>query len=554
MERHLSTNVTGQEFSQKNEESEAELKRFKFMADNAQDSFILMRQDGSFAYLNQKALDTWGFTEEEVKNIKVPDVDPVYHHQAFIEIFKKAQTEAIAPFETLHKKKSGEIFPVEVNLNSITLGNEPHLFAIARDITERKKAEEALKQSEQNLRNIILQSPVAMCILIGPNHVIEVANDSMVKLWGKQREDVMNKPVFEALPEAKEQGLEEILLKVYNSGETFKADERALELFRNGKIEMTYQNFVYEPYRAAGVIVGVLAVSFEVTEQVLSRQKIEEVVIQRTKELAETNKALIKSNDDLKKSNVNLEEFAYAASHDLKEPIRKIHFFSERIKDSMIERMNEDERHYFERLSGAAKRMNSLIDDLLSYSQISIHPRTYEEVNMSQLIEQVLEDLDLEIEHKNADVKVDDLFTIKGHHRQLQQAFLNLIGNALKYNKPGINPVIKINSKEVDGTDIDIPLSSGENQQNYYCISVADNGIGFEQADAERIFNVFTRLHGLTEYRGTGIGLSIVRKVIENHNGFITAESNPGVGSVFKIYLPKELKDNIASKDISQSY
>jgi PAS domain S-box-containing protein len=542
MEKQFNTDVIGQEHSREIEASEAELKRFKFMADNAQDPFILMRQDGSFAYLNQKALDTWGFTEEEAKNLKVPDVDPVYHHEAFIEIFKKAQSEAIAPFETLHKRKSGEIYPVEVNLNSINLGNEPHLLAIARDITERKKAEEALRQSEQNLRNIILQSPVAMCILIGPTHIIEVANDSMVKLWGKQREDVMNKPVFEALPEAKEQGLEELITKVYHSGETFKANERPLELFRNGKNEMTYQNFVYEPYRAAGVIVGVLAVSFEVTEQVLSRQKIEEVVIKRTKELAETNQALIKSNDDLKKSNVNLEEFAYAASHDLKEPIRKIHFFSERVKDSMFHRMNEDERHYFERLSGAAKRMNSLIDDLLSYSQISIHPRTYEEVNMNQLIDQVLEDLDLEIEHKKADVKVDHLFTIQGHHRQLQQAFLNLIGNALKYNKPGISPVIKISSREVDAAEMGIPLSLDENQQKYYCISVADNGIGFEQADAERIFNVFTRLHGSTEYRGTGIGLSIVRKVIENHKGHITAESNPGIGSAFKIYLPKELK------------
>jgi light-regulated signal transduction histidine kinase (bacteriophytochrome) len=239
---------------------------------------------------------------------------------------------------------------------------------------------------------------------------------------------------------------------------------------------------------------------------------------------------------ELKRSNANLEEFAYAASHDLKEPIRKIHFFNDRLKSVLKNRLGEEETKSLERMEMAAKRMSSLIDDLLSYSQVGLRPRTYEEVNLNQIIDLVLDDLDLEIEEKGANISVSKLFTIQGHHRQLQQAFQNLIGNALKYGKPGIVPQIKITGEKVKGKDQD--FTSQSPQKHFYLVNVSDNGIGFEQTDAERIFNVFTRLHGNSDYRGTGVGLSIVRKVIENHDGLITAESEPGKGATFKIYLP----------------
>jgi signal transduction histidine kinase len=154
------------------------------------------------------------------------------------------------------------------------------------------------------------------------------------------------------------------------------------------------------------------------------------------------------------------------------------------------------------------------------------------------VVSQVLQDLDLEIEQKKAVIKIDELSTIQGHHRQLQQAFHNLIGNALKYIKAGTEPNIKISSQQKKGIDLAVSLNPQEQQQIYCVLTVEDNGIGFEQKDAERIFNVFTRLHGNGEFRGTGIGLSIVRKVMENHNGFVTARSDLGIGSTFSMYLP----------------
>lgn len=247
---------------------------------------------------------------------------------------------------------------------------------------------------------------------------------------------------------------------------------------------------------------------------------------------------LLRKIEELERSNRNLEEFAYAASHDLKEPIRKIRIFSGRLKASLSDRLTEEESGSFDRLEVAAKRMSSLIEDLLSYSQVSLRPRTFEDVDMNALINLVLGDLDLEIEEKSANIKVDNLFTINGHHRQLQQAFQNLIGNALKYSKPGIAPQINISCSKVIGEHLELHLSLSEKKKEYYAISVSDNGIGFEQKDADLIFDVFTRLHGNAQFQGTGIGLSIVRKVIENHNGYIRAESESGKGATFKVFLP----------------
>ncbi len=247
--------------------------------------------------------------------------------------------------------------------------------------------------------------------------------------------------------------------------------------------------------------------------------------------------ALALKTQQLEQSNRNLEEFAYAASHDLKEPIRKIKFFSERLKFSLKDQLNEDQVSIFNRIDSAARRMGSLVDDLLTYSQVAFDEQAFENVDLNQLMQVVLEDLELEIEEKEAEVLVDDLFVIKGHFRQLQQAFQNLINNALKYSKPGIKPQIAVKCSIIE-KHAGSGLQGVDPQKPYYCLSIIDNGIGFNEEDAERIFNVFTRLHGNAEYKGSGIGLSIVRKVIEKHNGYITASGVVGEGAVFKIYIP----------------
>jgi signal transduction histidine kinase len=241
--------------------------------------------------------------------------------------------------------------------------------------------------------------------------------------------------------------------------------------------------------------------------------------------------------EELKRSNQNLEEFAYAASHDLKEPMRKIHLFSGRLKDLLRDRLNEAEAGYFNRIMKATDRMNTLIDDLLMYSHVSMGVELFEMVDLNGKVARVMEDLEVQIEETKAVVNVGSLPTVKGHRRQLQQLFQNLIGNAIKYHKPDAVPEVHISSRRASAEDV-IPVATAKPLDQYYLIEIRDNGIGFAQEDADRIFNVFTRLHGNAEYKGTGVGLSIVQKVVENHSGYIWAEGKAGEGATFRILLP----------------
>jgi light-regulated signal transduction histidine kinase (bacteriophytochrome) len=242
--------------------------------------------------------------------------------------------------------------------------------------------------------------------------------------------------------------------------------------------------------------------------------------------------------EELKRSNINLEQFAYAASHDLKEPIRKVHVFSGWLRERLESRLDNEEKNYFARMELAAKRMSTLIDDLLDYSYVSKGAIVQQPVDLSQLINTVLEDLDLEIEQKQASIKVGPLPTINGNKRQLQQMLHNLVSNALKYNKPGSFPEINISSTTMTEGDQVINHAPGIGKGSYNLIEVKDKGIGFRQSEADGIFNVFTRLHGHDQYKGSGVGLSIVRKVVENHKGQIWADAAPGEGASFKVLFP----------------
>ncbi|HZH99718.1 MAG TPA: ATP-binding protein, partial [Flavisolibacter sp.] len=240
----------------------------------------------------------------------------------------------------------------------------------------------------------------------------------------------------------------------------------------------------------------------------------------------------------LERSNKNLEDFAHAASHDMKEPLRKIRTFIDRIKRSLGSKLEETEAKLFERIDASAERMQMLVDDLLEFSHVSEQPRQMENVNLNDKVLRVLTDLELPVEEKQANIIIGDLPNVKGNRRQLQQLLQNLIGNALKYSKPDIPPKITIQSRTVKGHDVPIPLPIEWGERNFHLIEFADNGIGFEQEYADRIFEMFQRLHGKSEYAGTGVGLSIARKVVDNHNGYIWAKGQPGIGATFYVLLP----------------
>lgn len=398
------------------------------------------------------------------------------------------------------------------------------------DITERKNAEKITKESEENLRNTILQSPIAMCIFKGPDYVVELANERMYELWGRSEKDILNKPIFEGLPEAKAQGFEALLEGVYTTGQTFSAQDVPIQLPRNGKMETVYVNFVYEAYRETnGLITGILAVAVDVTLQVLARQKIEDVVAERTKELAD-------ANHNLQKSNAELAQFAYIASHDLQEPLRKISTFAQMLESNIGNTLDEKSKTFLTKINNSSVRMTTLIRDVLTYSELVKENEMFSPVNLNEVVENIKTDYELLIEQKQATIIAVNLPVIDAIPLQMSQLFGNLIGNALKFVRHDVKPVIKITAALLDSQQLKkYSLVKG---REFYLLQFSDNGIGFKKEYAEQIFNIFQRLHGKTEYEGTGIGLAMCKKIALNHNGELNAEGSSENGAVFNVILP----------------
>ncbi|HEY1592744.1 MAG TPA: ATP-binding protein [Solirubrobacteraceae bacterium] len=240
-------------------------------------------------------------------------------------------------------------------------------------------------------------------------------------------------------------------------------------------------------------------------------------------ELESVNSTLERRAVELGRSNAELEQFASIASHDLQEPLRKVRTFTQQLTVTDADNLSEKGRQYLERANAAAERMQRLIEDLLKFSRVATHGRAFHPVDLSEVVDGVLEDLELEVERSGAVVRVGELPTIDGDEFQLRQLMQNLISNALKFRREDVVPEVDIDARAKDAA---------------VEITVRDNGIGFEPQYAGRIFRVFERLHGRSRYQGTGIGLALCRKIAERHGGTIEADSEPGVGSTFTVRLP----------------
>ncbi len=239
----------------------------------------------------------------------------------------------------------------------------------------------------------------------------------------------------------------------------------------------------------------------------------------------------------LQRSNEELERFAYVASHDLQEPLRKINSFGDMLMKRHAATLPADAADKVGRMQAAAGRMQDLIRDLLTYSRVSSQREAFQMVDLNALLRAVRSDLEVTIREKAARLRLDPMPFVPGDALQLQQLFQNLLSNALKFSKPGETPSVEVRYRSLPGSEV--PESAAlPPEGHYHEISVSDNGIGFEATYADRIFEAFQRLHGRSEYAGTGIGLAIVKKVVENHRGGIAVSSDLGQGATFRVYLP----------------
>ena len=276
------------------------------------------------------------------------------------------------------------------------------------------------------------------------------------------------------------------------------------------------------------IVVLVLEGLFVVNPAVLKIQEFMRTMEQSHEELKLYAKKLERSNKEL-------QDFASVASHDLQEPLRKIQAFSDRLKSRCAAAIDDQGRQYLDRIQNAAGRMQTLINDLLTYARVATKAQPFVPTDLVSITREVVSDLEARIEQVNGRVELGDLPQVDADPLQLRQLMQNLIGNSLKYRRPDVPPVVSIYSNHLSGNASKAPDAC----TGPYCqIVVEDNGIGFDEVYSEKIFTIFQRLHGRTEYEGTGVGLAVCRKIVERHGGTITARSTPGTGSTFTVTLP----------------
>ena len=296
------------------------------------------------------------------------------------------------------------------------------------------------------------------------------------------------------------------------------------------------------PLRTSNATIGALVVQSYVDSRAYSQQDVEfltsvgsQVAMTIQKKMAQDR--LEKTAAMLSQSNRELQDFASVASHDLQEPLRKIQAFGDRLKTKCEDQLNEDGKDYLARMQNAANRMQTLINDLLTFSRVTTKAQPFSKVDLEVVVRDVLSDLEVRIEQTGGTVEVSNLPVIDADRLQMRQLFQNLIANALKFRKPNEAAVVRISSLSESSHEVE-GASWLLTTPDVVEISISDNGIGFDEKYLDRIFTVFQRLHGRNAYEGTGVGLAVCRRIVERHGGTITAQSKPDCGATFIIKLP----------------
>jgi PAS domain S-box-containing protein len=403
--------------------------------------------------------------------------------------------------------------------------NPVQLVGTCQDITLEYNLNKNLQEKEAYLQQIISHAPDA---------VIVIDSDSLITLWNPKTEAIFGWKAAEVIGKS----LTDTIVPPQHRAAHLAGMKRILE---TGVVTILNKTLELTAITKAGDEIDIsLTISQSVQDNKYSfiaflrdiskEKQLQQDLKKKTKQLEQANITLGAKNTALQAINNELQSFNYVASHDLKEPLRKIQIYSGRILDKR-EQLQPVFAEYFDRILKSAARMQLLIEDLLMYSQATDFANTFETVDLNLVLAEVKSILSVTIEEKKAVVRSMLLPVIHGIPFQLQQLFVNLIGNALKYSKEGIAPEIDITTRETFET-------FEEHGRHYLEITIKDNGIGFENENSEKIFGLFQRLHNKEDYSGTGIGLAICKKIVTNHRGFIVAESSPFSGAIFKVYLP----------------
>ncbi|MGN6419598.1 MAG: sensor histidine kinase [Pseudobacter sp.] len=518
-------------------ESEEKLKksedRYYKMIDEVEDyAIILLDEKGIIQNWNKGAQKIKGYTEHEVvgKHFSIfylPEDQAINLPQLLL---NKAAEEGRAIHEGWRQRKDGSRFWGSITLTALHSDNGQVIgySKVTRDLTERKLADdqmknftlelqqsnEALRKSEERYHKMIAEVQDYAIILLDPQGNIQNWNTGAEKIKGYSESEILGKNfrIFYT-EEDKQQGLPEKLLR--------KAADHDRAIHEGWRITKSGSRFwgsivITALHNERGDLIGFSKVTRDLTEKKKSEDKL--------------NKYL----QELQKQNEELDRFAYAASHDLQEPLRKIQTFADMLENSLDDK--DAARKYLGKINTASERMSHLISSILEFSRLSKEAPVKELTDLNETLRHVLTEQELRIHEKQARIESGKLPSTKAISLQMHQLFTNLISNSLKYSQG--QPVIKINASVTDSSEI--PRANLPPGTAFHHLSFTDNGIGFEPQYAEKIFTMFQRLHGKHEYSGTGIGLALCKKIMDNHGGYIHAESTPGEGATFHVYIKQD--------------
>jgi two-component system sensor kinase FixL len=445
--------------------------------------------------------DSW----KELRDVAVPAVNRTGHWEG------RGQ---------LRNLKTGELLAVQTIMFRVKPSQSEKLTCLAivhRDAGPWDRLHEALDEAQAR-KHAILESSLDPILTINHEGIITEFNRAAEQAFGYPRDKVLGtRPADVLFPPSTSAGERNRIDRYLEAGEGSMLGKR---------VEVTAVRANGETFPAEMA----MAISQEQGSPVLTFF-LRDISLRKKAEEEQARYAA-----ELERSNRELEQFAYVASHDLQEPLRKIRAFGDRLELKCQEALDETGHECVDRMQNAAARMQTLIDDLLTLSRVTTRSKDFMPVDLAQVAREVVSDLEVQIEHAGGRVEVGKLPTIQADPLQMRQLLQNLIGNALKFRRPEEPPIVKVEGRYVAGRN---PREGERSSSGEMCrITVEDNGIGFEPRHQDRIFGIFQRLHSRDVYEGTGIGLAICRKIVEHHEGKISARGNPGKGATFEVLLP----------------
>lgn len=407
----------------------------------------------------------------------------------------------------------------------------PELFTgTAADVTvEKEKATAEGKRKEAELLSVgerfrqAFENAAVGVVIIDPQANIQMVNSAFCKMLGYTAEELYQLNVRD-ISHPEEMGLNQEFIQLAIKGEipSFVLDKRYITKQGRAVWGRLSASLVRHADGSPDVFISIIE---DITDKVAAR----------TEELKRSNMELQKANLSLRQSNHELEQYAYVASHDLQEPLRKIHVFTEMLRE--LPGLPEKADVLLTRITRSSERMSLLIRDLLEYSRLLQQENELVPVDLKQVLENVVSDFELSIAEKGAHIQIENMPVLTAIPLQMNQLFYNLFSNALKFSKPGHPPAITVSCRQVRRQELADKELPGDTEW-WYEIRFADNGIGFDLKYSSQIFEIFRRLHGVGEFQGAGIGLSLCRKIVQNHKGIIYPESEEGKGTTFCIILP----------------